>query len=201
MLPLRVAATVTLLITTSLVPAAAQFFADDNLAAVRAVAVLVESTEREGPASCLPSDEQLKAEAELVLRRAGVRVVEEDESYGAADVLAHIFRAYPAGWDAVPAEQQSEYQVAMRNRTHKLTIEVAALHHGPGLCAISYRHQLWRLEPLQPGLGIGTFGVVESFENGGVLTGGPVQAAGQLRERTNAQVTLLANRILRARGQ
>lgn len=134
---MRLAAAVALLITAS-PAAAAQYFADDNLAAVRTVAVLVDSTEREAPATCLPSDEQLKAEAELVLRRAGVRVVEEDESYSAADVMALLLRAYPAGWDAVPAEQQAEYQTAMRNRPHHLTVAVVALQHGPGLCAISY---------------------------------------------------------------
>ena len=207
MLPMRLAAAIALLITAWPAAAAAQFFADDNLAAVRTVAVLVQSTEREAPASCLPADEQLKAEAELVLRRAGVRVVEEDESYGAADVIAHVFRAYPAGWNAVPAEQQAEYQAAMRNRPHHLTVEVVALHHGVGLCAVSYSYRLWRIEPLveplEPGLGMGTgmFGLVMSFYAGGVVTGGRTQAAGQLRETTNAEVTLLANRILRARGQ
>ena len=201
MLPMRLAAAVALLITASPAAPAAQFFADDNLAAVRAVAVLVDSTEREAPASCLPADQQLKAEAELVLRRAGVRVVDEDESYGAADVMALVLRAYPAGWDAVPAEQQTQYQTAMQNRPHHLTVGVVALQHGPGLCAVSYSYRLWRIEPLGPGLAMGTFGLVMSFYAGGVVTGGRIQAAGQLRETTNAEVTLLANRILRARGQ
>ena len=199
---MRLAAAVALLITASpAAAAAAQFFADDNLATVRTVAVLVDSTEREAPASCLPADQQLKAEAELVLRRAGVRVVDEDESYGAADVMALVFRDYPAGWDAVPAERQAEYQAAMRNRPHHLTVGVVALQHGPGLCAVSYSYRLWRIEPLAPGLGMGPFGLVMSFYAGGVVTGGRIQAAGQLRETTNAEVTLLANRILRARGQ
>ena len=75
---MRLAAAVALLIIASpAVATAAQFFADDNLATVRTVAVLMDSTEREAPASCLPADQQLKAEAELVLRRAGVRVVEQ----------------------------------------------------------------------------------------------------------------------------
>lgn len=168
---------------------------------MRTVAVLVESSEREAPATCLPADEQLKAEAELVLRRAGVRVVEEDESYSAGALMALLFRNYPAGWDSVPAEQQADYQTAMRNRPHHLTVAVTALQRGPGLCAISYSYRLWRQEPLYPGLGMGTFGLVMSFYAGGVVTGGRTQAAGQLRETTSAEVTLLANRILRARGQ
>ena len=198
---MRLAVAVALLITASPAAAVAQYFADDNLAAVRTVAVLVESTEREVPATCLPADEQLKAEAEIVLRRAGVRVVEEDESYTVADVMALLLRNHPAGWDSVPAEQQADYQTVMRNRPHHLTVGVVALQHGPGLCAISYSYRLWRLEPLGSGLGMGTFGLVMSFYAGGVVTGGRTQAAGQLRETTNAEVTLLANRILRARGQ
>lgn len=201
MLPMRLAAAVALLITASSAAAVAQYFADDNLVAVRAVAVLVESSEREAPAACLPADEQLKAEAELVLRRAGVRVVEEDETYSAGAVMALLFRDYPAGWDSVPAEQQADYQTVMRNRPHHLTVTVTALQRGPGLCAVSYSYRLWRQEPLYPGLGMGAYGLVMSFYTGGVVTGGRTQAAGQLRETTNAQVTLLANRILRARGQ
>ena len=198
---MRLAAAVALLITASPAAAAAQFFADDNLAAVRTVAVHVDSLEREAPAACLPADQQLKAEAELVLRRAGVRVVDEDESYDFADVMALVFRDYPAGWDAVPAEEQAQYQAVMQNRPHHLRVGVVALQHGPGLCAVSYSYRLSRIEPLAPGLRMGSFGLVMSYHAGGVVTGGRIQAAGQLRETTNAEVTLLANRILRARGR
>ena len=53
---MRLAAAVALLITASPAAAAAQFFADDNLAAVRTVAVHVDSLEREAPAACLPAE-------------------------------------------------------------------------------------------------------------------------------------------------
>ena len=181
-------------------PAAAQFVSKENLAAVRSVIVSVDASEREGSTTCLPSDEQLRAEAELALRRAGVRVLDESQSYNAADLLALLRRAYPAGWEAVPAERRTEYQTAMLNRPHYLSVGVVALQLGGGpVCAISYTYRLWRLEPLDAGLGMGPFGLVLPFSAGGVVTGGLTQAAGQLRETTNAEVTRLANEILSAR--
>lgn len=121
---------------------------------------------------CAPDTRAIKAEAELVFRRAGIRVVEDP------DAAVRAFVADPS-----------------TPRFHSFGVGLTGVLL-TGRCAIAYDYSLVRIEHL---LG-GGLGSVHSFAHRGVWTGPPWTAATDaMRSNTQEAATFLANEILKAR--
>ena len=162
-----------------------------QLAKVRSVIV---STDRSGDSVCLPTSAQLKAEAELVLRRAGLRVVDEGQNYTVLDVLQWTLAAAESA-DISATEAGRRNRDLYLNRPHRFEVSLVGLATG-GRCAASYGFHLWRLE-LLAGNDPRDFVLAPAYQQRGLLTGPDMPR--RLREETNAAATNLANEILKAR--
>ena len=180
---------------------AQHYLGRDTIAGVRSIIVSVVSSSDQADA-CIPRPEQLKAEAESAFLRAGLRVVDEDQDYGVVDLLSDMLRRFPTGWEAVPAERQTAYQTAFRNRPHWFTVNTAAVRSPDGRCAASYTHELRRFEAIG-GLGPSTLnfglGLVVAYSDSGVVAGHPVRVGQMLKDHTVTAATTVANEILKAR--
>ncbi|MDE0780719.1 MAG: hypothetical protein OSB67_08200 [Alphaproteobacteria bacterium] len=136
--------------------AGAIYFDEEKLAKVKAIRVEVEANVDGG---CLDSGDALHAEAELILRRSGIKVR----------------RDYPR---------------------HTLSIGVTGYAINKYTCAAALRLQLYKFDRLADG----SREAVEAAEYKGWLLNGPKGGfLQQLREQVNAQVSKLANEILKAR--
>ncbi len=120
---------------------------------------------------CAPDADVIKAEAELVFRRAGIRVGEDPES---------AVRAF-VGDPSTP-------------RFHSFGVGLIGVLL-TGRCAIAYEYGLVRVERLLDG----GLGYVHSFTRRGVWTGPPWSAATDaMRSNTQEAATFLANEVLKA---
>ena len=171
-------------------PASAQYTQPGQLAKVRAVFVVAELS---GDSSCLPTEVEVKAEAELVLRRAGLTVVDARQNYSAIEVVREMAAALNAD---TSADVNAMFHVPMLNRPHQLVVSFVALDTGRG-CAVSSAIELWRIEPLL-GSDPTDMALAVAFKDLQLLTG-PDDMPNRLRTRTNAAATTIANEILKAR--
>ncbi len=156
-------------------PALGQFSDPDQLGRVRSIGV-AEAVETDADGHhCEPHAGALQTEAELVLRSAGI-----------------------------PVEPHDSRNFAQ----HKFLLSVLMVGApGPG-CAVSYRFDLWRWEAVVDAAALihdaaprPTTGLVTAFVSSGVWFGGVHRIKDRLREDANAAATLLANEILKARGE
>ena len=167
--------------------AAAQFI--DSLQLTKAINVTV--THRftfdasDDSDRCAPTDaDALVAEAELVLRRAGITVV--DQGYDLSTVLALDL-------------SDDQRNTALINQPFVLDIGLVGVLLR-GQCAIAYQYELFGREEtsnLQRTAAIP--GAVVVFESVGVWTGDPSLVMESMRSNTRDEVTKLANEILKAR--
>lgn len=160
-------------------PVAAQLATGLNW--VAAVGVDVDHTE--DGTTCTPNTRALTAEAELILRRAGITVDDDKKLYRSAV-------------DARISGSPEEKRRAAILLPHSLYITTTGVHIG-GRCAIGRSIELVRFEPTALGAAV----MATYFTQDGVWSGPPSAVNSALREIVQEHVTTLANEILKARQE
>ena len=170
-----------LFLTLLLPPQQASAQISTGLAWVAAIGVFVEHTE--DGTTCRPNRGTLNAEAELILRRAGIVVDDDGQLYRAAS-------------DAKVSSTTTheEKQRAALLQPHSLYISTVSVHIG-GRCAVGRSIELARFETTE----LGALVKATYFYHSGVWSGPPHAVSGSMREVVQEGVTTLANDILKAK--
>ena len=131
---------------------------------------------------CEPRSAELTTAAELMFRRSGISVTEQN--YTIYDLLAE-------------RRPDPEFRALYERLPHLFTVALTGVYLS-GRCAIAYNFRLQRTESI-PASNTVTLGLVLSFNHAGVWTGPPSMATSVMKEQTEFAASYLANEILKTR--